>query len=48
MSFLWVRNLEDEDPEIIVFRFKTVLFGMSYSPFCLNATGEYGESGKIL
>ena len=41
MRFLWVRNLEDEDLEIIVFRFKTVLFGMSCSPFCLNATLDY-------
>ena len=41
MRFLWVRNLEDEDPEIIVFRFKTVLFGMSCSPFCLNVTLDY-------
>ena len=35
--FLWVRNLEDEDPEITVFCFKTVLFGLSCSPFGLNA-----------
>ena len=41
MRFLWVKNWKDEDPEIIVFRFKTVLFGMSCSPFCLNATLDY-------
>ena len=41
MRFLWVKDLKGEEPEIVVFRFKTVLFGMSCSPFCLNATLDY-------
>ena len=41
MRFLWVNDLKGEEPEIVVFRFKTVLFGMSCSPFCLNATLDY-------
>ena len=41
LRFLWVKNWKDEDPEIVVLRFKTVLFGMSCSPFCLNATLDY-------
>ena len=41
LRFLWVKNWKDEDPEIVVFRFKMVLFGMSCSPFCLNATLDY-------
>ena len=30
-----------ENPEIIIFRFKAVLFGMSCSLFCLNAILDY-------
>ena len=41
MRFLWIENLEDEEPKIIVFRFASVLFGMSCSPFCLNATLDF-------
>lgn len=41
MRFLWIENLEEEEPKIIVFRFASVLFGMSSSPFCLNATLDF-------
>ena len=41
MCFLWIENLEDEEPKIIVFCFASVLFGMSCSPFCLNATLDF-------
>ena len=38
LRFLWVENLEDEVPQIMILRFKRVTFGVGLSPFLLNAT----------
>ena len=39
LRFLWFRSLEGEaTPEMIVLRFTCVVFGVSSSPFLLNAT----------
>ena len=38
LRFLWIRNVEDEPPEVVVYRFTRVAFGVSSSPFLLNAT----------
>lgn len=36
--FFWLSNPEDPESEFQVYRFKTVLFGSTSSPFMLNAT----------
>lgn len=41
MRFLWVIDMNAEDPEVEVYRFNRVLFGMNCSPFLLNATLNY-------
>ena len=38
LRFLWVDDVEKPNPEIIVLRFTRVVFGVSSSPFLLNAT----------
>ena len=38
LRFLWVPNPDDENPGIATFRFSRVVFGVSSSPFLLNAT----------
>lgn len=38
LRFLWVKGPFSSDPEIIAFRFSRVIFGVSASPFLLNAT----------
>jgi hypothetical protein len=38
LRFLWVRDPFSKDPKIIVLRFTRVIFGVSASPFLLNAT----------
>ena len=38
LSFLWVDDPFSEEPKIIVLRFARVAFGLSSSPFLLNAT----------
>ena len=39
--FLWVDNTEEEEPKIVMLRFTRVVFGVSSSPFLLNATIRY-------
>ena len=41
MRFLWIDNIDSKDPHLVTYRYKTVLFGMACSPFCLNATLAY-------
>ena len=41
LRFLWVKDLTTEPPEIIELRFARVIFGVSSSPFLLNATIKY-------
>ena len=38
MRFLWVDGINSEDPNIVIYRFCRVIFGMNCSPFLLNAT----------
>ena len=38
LRFLWISDLKSESPELVTFRFSRVVFGVSASPFLLNAT----------
>ena len=38
LRFLWVKNVKSEEPEIVILRFARVVFGVTSSPFLLNAT----------
>lgn len=38
LRFLWVRNIHDNPPVVQTFKFNRVVFGVSCSPFLLNAT----------
>ena len=38
LRFLWVRDIEEQSPNIIVLRYTRVIFGVACSPFLLNAT----------
>ena len=41
LRFLWVDDITKEEPEFRVYRFARVVFGVSCSPFLLNATVRY-------
>ena len=41
MRFLWIDDINNEDPNIIIYRFCRVIFGMNCSRFLLNATLKY-------
>ena len=41
MRFLWIDDINSEDPNIVTYRFCRVIFGMNCSPFLLNATLKY-------
>ena len=38
LRFLWVKDIDKAEPEVVVVRFSRVVFGLSSSPFLLNAT----------
>ncbi len=38
LRFLWVNDPIKEDPNVVLYRFARVAFGVSSSPFLLNAT----------
>lgn len=38
LRFLWVRDIKEDNPEVMILRFTRVAFGVSSSPFLLNAT----------
>ena len=38
LRFLWVENIESDEPEIVVLRFTSAVFGVICSPYLLNAT----------
>ena len=37
LRFLWVKDIHSPEPEVVTFRFNRVVFGVSSSPFLLNA-----------
>ena len=37
LRFLWVCNIDEKEPQIKIYRYRTVVFGVSSSPFLLNA-----------
>ena len=38
LRFLWVNDFDKAEPKVITLRFTRVVFGLSSSPFLLNAT----------
>ena len=41
LQFIWVDDFSKESPELRVYRFTRVVFGVSSSPFLLNATTRF-------
>ncbi len=37
LRFLWVRDVNDSEPDVVTYRFNRVVFGVSSCPFLLNA-----------
>ena len=37
LTFLWIDNIHKKPPEVVVFRFSHIIFGVPLSPFLLNA-----------
>ena len=48
LRFLWVRDIEEQSPNIIVLRYTRVIFGVACSPFLLNGncTTSRGEISR--
>ena len=45
LRFVWVDNVNKEDPKLQTYRFTSVVFGVSSSPFLLNATIKFHLEG---
>ena len=43
LKFLWYQDIFKENPAIIIYRFLRVVFGVTSSPFLLNATISHCE-----
>ena len=41
LRFLWIDDVKKDEPEVILLRFLRVVFGVSSSPFLLNATVKH-------
>ena len=41
LRFLWVNNIYSEQPEIMVYKFNRVVFGVNSSPFLLNTVHQF-------
>ncbi|XP_074658631.1 uncharacterized protein LOC141911540 [Tubulanus polymorphus] len=41
LRFLWVKDTHDENSDVIVLKFKRVVFGVTSSPYLLNATLKF-------
>ena len=38
LRFLWIDDVNDDDPKVVIYRFTRVVFGVTASPFLLNGT----------
>ena len=38
LRFLWINDIDSENPEIVIYRYTRVVFGLNCSPFLLGAT----------
>ena len=45
LRFIWVDDINKEDPSLQIYRFTRVVFGVSLSPFLLNATIKFHLEG---
>ena len=45
LQFLWIDDLQKGAPDVLTFRFARVVFGVSASPFLLNATLQHHLEG---
>jgi hypothetical protein len=41
LRFLWINDIKSDQPKVEVKRFTRLVFGVSSSPFLLNATLRY-------
>lgn len=48
LRFLWVDNIAKEESEVVALRFTRVVFGVTSSPFLLNATIRHHLEGNSI